>query len=335
MFITIWYLIFTSKVSVASSFPTNCHLLTLVVALTEAGGDPSGWKIPSWTVESDMEFCAASQIAFTFLSLTAPGGQIVQESEQASFCRQTNEYMASIRDSHPQSYGFFATIPTLLDLKTATEEIKYSLNVLKADGVTLFTRYGKGNNYLGHADFKPIWDLLDELKAVVFIHPTHPADTNLVNPQIPQPMIDYPHETTRTAVDLITSGTISTHPSLKIILSHAGGTLPYLAMRVAAMLPHIGFSGTKSTEEFMEDARSFYFDTALSGSKTTLEMLKSFAKEDHVLFGSDFPYAPTKAIEEMNRLGDEYGVSEIEMAKSINHGAGMKLFPKLKGFLIS
>jgi predicted TIM-barrel fold metal-dependent hydrolase len=97
---------------------------------------------------------------------------------------------------------------------------------LKADGVTLFTRYGDGNYYLGHEKFKPIWDELDKRAAVVFIHPTHPVDITPVNKLLAQPIIDYPHETTRTAVDLIVSDTIRTHRNVKIILSHAGGTHP-------------------------------------------------------------------------------------------------------------
>lgn len=209
----------------------------------------------------------------------------------------------------------------------------------------LYTRYGSDNHYLGHPDFSDIWDLLDAREAVVFVHPTHPVDTTLVNPTLPQPMIDYPHETTRTAVDLVTSGTIRSHPNTKIILSHAGGTLPYLAVRPAAMLPYLppsvaqpsprgeDISAINVTLQFIEDARSFYFDTALSTAPLALNLLKEFAKPDHVLFGSDYPYAPSPAIRLMNRFLEEFEKKEKGFVRSVNYGAALKLFPRLVGMV--
>jgi predicted TIM-barrel fold metal-dependent hydrolase len=208
------------------------------------------------------------------------------------------------------------------------------LDNLKADGITLYTRYGTDNHYLGHPDFRAVWDLLDARGAVVFIHPTHPVDTTVVNPSLPQPMIDYPHETTRAAVDLITSGTVRSHPNVKIILSHAGGTLPYLALRPAAMLPHLpgregGQPSTTVTTNFLEDARSFYFDTALSAAPLTLALLKDFAKPGHVLFGSDYPYAPSPAISQMNKLLDAYEKKDGAFVRSLSVEAAVELFPRL------
>lgn len=275
------------------------------------------------------------KIGFAFLSITAPGAGILPRGEkQASFCRQANEYSAKIRSDHPEEFGFFASIPSLQDPDAAHVEIVYALDVLKADGVTLYTRYGTDNHYLGHPDFKTTWDLLDSRGAVVFVHPTHPVDTAIINPSLPQPMIDYPHETTRTAVDLITSGTVRSHPNVRIILSHAGGTLPYLADRPAAMLPYVILSTEPDatlTEHFMEDAKSFYFDTALSSAPLTLSLLKEFARPGHVLFGSDFPYAPTPAIRLMNKFLDERESHDGDFVRSVNFQAALELFPRLAG----
>ncbi|KAI1812309.1 hypothetical protein GGS20DRAFT_31454 [Poronia punctata] len=309
-------------------------------ALIDGGGDPSGWTIPDWTLEKDLRFNNEEGIAFTFLSITAPGAGIVPIEKQAAFCRQANEYTAAICAAQPKRYGFFATIPSLLDPAAAQEEIKYALDTLGADGITLYTRYGTGNHYLGHPHFRSTWELLNERGAVVFVHPTHPVDTTLVNPALPQPMIDYPHETTRTAVDLITSGIVRSFPNLKIILSHAGGTLPYLASRPAAMLPYLpcNLAGREEPDvslisNFEEDAKKFYFDTALSAAPLTLRLLKEFAKPGHVMFGSDYPYAPTPAIKQMNGLLEGYAKQDEEFVKSVYVDAAKKLFPRLAAVL--
>ena len=130
------------------------------------------------------------------------------------------------------------------------------------------------------------------------------------------------------------AGVVRRYRRCKIILSHAGGTLPYLAMRAAVMLPYIGglnggVGGGRSTEEFVEDAREFYFDLALSGSRYSLACLREFAKEGHVLFGSDYPYAPERGIEaiteELDRCMSE-GEREAWM-----WGNAARLFPRIGG----
>ncbi|KAI0685444.1 hypothetical protein C8T65DRAFT_168845 [Cerioporus squamosus] len=209
----------------------------------------------------------------------------------------------------------------------ALAELRYALDELHADGVTLFTRYGRGNQYLGDPAFAPIWAELDARAAVVFVHPTSGASVQLVNPTLPLPMIDYPQETTRAAADLIVSGVKRAHPRCKIILSHAGGTLPYLVGRLAmysAAYPERG-----SHAQIVEDAKSFYFDTALSTDKHVLDLLISWAGPDRILFGSDFPYAPTESIKHFGKQLDGYGMSEDDRQKIYRDNA-LSLFPRLR-----
>jgi len=264
----------------------------------------------------------------TILSLTAPGCTILKGQEAAKLARSVNESAASIRDSFPSNFGFFAALPPIDSLEATLAEIAYALDVLHADGITLYTRYGPGNRYLGHPDFAPIWAELSRRFAVVFIHPTHLADTSLVNPSLPQPMIDYPHETTRTAVDLIMSNCIRDSPGCKVILSHAGGTLPYLATRAAYMLPDYGLS-QKPAEEFLDDARSFYYDLALSSNPYTLALLLKFTDPTHILFGTDFPYAPTKTIKAHVTMYDAYALDD-KQSYQIARGNALELFSRLR-----
>ena len=46
-------------------------------------------------------------------------------------------------------------------------------------------------------DFEPIWAELDKRNAVIFIHPCHTPSATWTSSQLPQLIIDYPHETTR------------------------------------------------------------------------------------------------------------------------------------------
>lgn len=307
----------------------SLELTVSFAAFRQSSGDPSGWKLPAWSVESSKSIMASLNIGTTILSLTAPGCTILKGAAATKLAREVNQSAASIRDADPARFGFFAALPPILDdVEAAIAEIAFALDELHADGITLYTRYGPGHAYLGHADLKPVWAELDRRAAVVFIHPTHLVDTQLVSPALPQPMIDYPHETTRTTVDLITSNTVRDHPRCKIILSHAGGTFPYLATRAAVMLPDYGLSG-KSADEFMDDARSLYYDLALSGNEYTLGLLTKFAHPDRILFGTDFPYAPTPTIRTHTDNLDRYGLSQSQTRQIARENA-LSLFPRLK-----
>ncbi|KAJ5769077.1 hypothetical protein N7520_003636 [Penicillium odoratum] len=251
------------------------------------------------------------------LSLTAPGTSILAHlpTASATLAREINEYGSKLHEENPTRFGFFASLPHLTPetIPSAIEEIAYALDILHADGITLYTRYN-GTGYLGHEAFEPLWKELNHRKAVVFIHPTNTASDPqkkpvLVNQKLPQPIIDYPHETCRTAVDLITSGTISRNPDVNIILSHGGGTLPILATRAANLL--YDASLTEITPEvFLEQVKKFYFDLALSGDHRNLELLlgkNGLAEKGHVLYGSDFPYAPVQTINTFTEWAKTYG----------------------------
>lgn len=301
-------------------------------ALQRAGGDPSGWFVPKWTLEADHDLCERVGIATSILSCTAPGPDIETDAKAAQkLARACNEFNAGIRDTHPQQYGFFASIPNLLNTEAAIEEMKYALDTLHADGINLMTRYGDGNYYLGHPSFTPIWDFLNSRKAVVFIHPTHPVDTNLVNKHLPQPAYDYPHETGRTAIDMITTNMLRDHASeCKIILSHAGGDLPYLIDRVAGLLQFApdSFSPNKSRDDMVNEARMFYFDTALSSSPMHLKALVALLGDDgkdKVLFGSDFPNASSDTVEYFTKQLEGQGDVDLKQLRE----NGLKLFPRL------
>ncbi|KAK3634392.1 hypothetical protein LTR56_015271 [Elasticomyces elasticus] len=296
-------------------------------AIIRSGGDPSGWFIPEWSPEFDDETNKRYGISTSIISITAPGACILKDpKESADLARKVNEIAAKLRDDNPSKYGFLAALPHLHDTDLALAEIAYAYDVLKADGIMLFTRYGEGHQYLGDAAFKPIWAELNRRHAVILVHPTHPVDTAQVS-KLPQPIIRYPMETTTAALDMLHNKTVRNNSNCKIILSHAGGTLPFLLSRPASIL-------TKTEEEleaFWEDARNFYYDVAVAGSENVLKVMETFAKPGHLLYGSDAPYANDAIITFHTTRLDKYKFADSELAEQINRTNALELFPRLKG----
>jgi 6-methylsalicylate decarboxylase len=131
-------------------------------------------------------------------------------------------------------------------------------------------------------------------------------------------MIDYPYEKTRTASDLTMSGRKRQNPTCKIILSHAGGTLPFLAKWLAHLSSTLfrkdQVEGGPFGDEIITHAKTFYFDTALAGSANILDALLKWALRDRILFGTGYLYAFESSIEyftkglegdEMNEKGSD------------------------------
>ncbi|OXI35798.1 2-hydroxy-1-naphthoic acid nonoxidative decarboxylase [Burkholderia aenigmatica] len=291
-------------------------------ALPAHGGDPSGWGSPAWSPDSAIAFMDSLEIQTGVLSLTAPGVQGWNGQAKRDMARQVNEYVAGLVAQRPTRFGNFATLP-LPDVDGTLAEIGHAFDTLKADGVVLLSNYG--GVYLGDPAFESVWAELDRRRAVVFIHPAKPAIDAV--PGMPGPLLDYPFDTTRTAVQLVLNGVIARHPNVRIILSHAGGFLPYTAYRFAELAPGVR-NDVPNRDGLLDLLRTFYFDTALS-SPSALPSLTAFAQPDRVLYGSDFPYAPPAVSTSFTHAQDAYAALGADRHAAINHANALPLFPRL------
>jgi predicted TIM-barrel fold metal-dependent hydrolase len=292
-------------------------------ALSRHGGDPSGWHSPAWSADTSLAFMDAQRIATAVLSLTAPSVTGWESAGRREMARRVNEFGAELVSRRPDRFGSFATLP-LPDLEGALRELKYAFDELRADGVVLLSNYA--GHYLGDAAFGPLWSELDRRAAVVFIHPAKPQIPIIED--IPGPIVDYPFDTTRTAVQLVLNGVVARSPRVKIILSHAGGFVPYAAHRFAELAPAVR-TNVPPAPELIESFRSFYFDTALSSGPASLLALQNFARPGHILYGSDFPYAPASVGASFTAKLDTFDFPR-DVRAAINYGSARQIFGRFR-----
>jgi 6-methylsalicylate decarboxylase len=301
-------------------------------ALSNHGGDPSGPRsgdpsstvLPQWSPESAIDLMDSQEIATGILSLTAPGIVGWQESERPEMARRVNEYTADLVAKRPDRFGNFATLP-LPDVEGALSELEYALDTLHADGVILLGNYAE--KYLGDATFEPLWAELNRREAVVFVHPGLPLPPAA---GLAGPLVDYPFDTTRTAVQLVLNGIVDRYPGARIILAHAGGFVPYASHRFAE-LAHVFRPDAAKPSDILASFRRYYFDTALSSSPAALPSLKAFAEDGRILFGTDFPFAPADVVASFTAKLDAYGGLTSDEHRAISHGNAWTLFPRLAG----
>ena len=275
---------------------------------------------PAWSPEAAIAFMDSRRIGKGLLSLTAPGVEAWAPDDRRTIARDVNEYTAGLVSRWPHRFGHFATLP-LPDVEGALIEVAHAMDTLAADGVVLLSNYG--DRFLGDPAFEALWAALDRRAAIVLIHPTRTSLPPIEG--IPAPFIDFPFATTRTACEMVLKGVLDRHRTIRVILSHAGGFLPYGVHRFVACTTTM--PGSPGPDALMDAFRRFYFDTALSSSPTAIPSLKAFADPSRILFGSDFPYVPGGAEEQFTSLLDASAVlSEAEHA-GINRGNAEALFP--------
>jgi 6-methylsalicylate decarboxylase len=232
-----------------------------------------------------------------------------------------NDYSAALVADQPNRFGFFASLP-LPDVDGSLLEARRALDDLRADGVVLLSNVG--DRYLGDPDYDPLWAELDRREAVVFVHPAQPSLSILRG--TPAPMADFVFDTTRTALNMVLHGIPRRYPRVKVILAHGGGFVPYTAHRFAALAPRQA-KPPLTAAEVLADLQWFYFDTAMSASPTSLPSLMAFAQPGHVLYGSDWPFAPA----DVGAYFDHFLDTELAGATlaEINRNAAERLFPRL------
>ena len=269
---------------------------------------------PQWSAALALQMMDANGISEGILSISS--GPPIPDA--ADLLRRCNEAAAELRAAHPGRFGAFASLP-LPDIEASLKEIVYSRDTLKADGFIVFTNYD--GKYLGDPLFAPVLEELDRRGAVAFIHPNHPPYELSSLP--PASVIEFPFDTTRTALSLMYSGALARYSQIKFILSHAGGTLPYLAGRIAGavmMDPAVA----ERVGDPMTAMRAFYYDTALSASPSALAALMKVADSTRILFGTDFPMAPPVAIHSTSSGIEQAPLSEAVRA-DISRGAAVRL----------
>ena len=285
-----------------------------------------GAGFPKWSPVMALDVMDRNGIAAAITSISSPGVYFGDANFARDLARQCNEFSAQLVSKHPDRFGFFAVLP-LPDTEAALKEAEYALDTLNADGVILLA--SAGGKFLGDSDFEELMFELNRRQATIFIHPNiHPSSENL-KLEMPGFLVEFLFDTTRAVVNLIYSGTLERYPALRWILSHAGGTVPYITWRLslANFEPEFLARAPRGMAAYL---KSFYYDTALSPSPYAMKALLELVGPSQILFGSDFPFAPepivAKEVEDLQKLD----LFQDQTLKAIARDNALTLFPKYK-----
>jgi predicted TIM-barrel fold metal-dependent hydrolase len=192
---------------------------------------PVGGLAPlQWSKEAMISFMDDAGIDVAVTSVSTPGVHLGDSEKARSLARRCNEFAAELVHARPDRFASFACLP-LPDIDASLEELPYALDVLRLDGLVLFTN--SRGVCLGDAVLEPVFAELEWIKSVVFVHPNPSPDAVAHSLGLPDNLLDFPTEANRAVAQMHYTNRFARTPNVKYIFSHAGGSTPFLAARFA------------------------------------------------------------------------------------------------------
>jgi aminocarboxymuconate-semialdehyde decarboxylase len=219
------------------------------------------------------------------LSLTTPGTHVEEPALAVKLARLVNDGFAEIARNSKRFVGM-GTLP-LSDPAASAKELDRVCRQLGFCGAMVFSNIN--GTALSDQRFWPVWEVANDLAAVIHIHPTSPVGVEAMQQYWLMPLVGFPLDTTLAAASLVFSGVVTRFPRIKWALGHLGGAIPYVVERLDR-----GFHAFKECRANIdrppsEYLREFYYDS-VNFDERALQLAIDFAGANHILAGSDYPH---------------------------------------------
>lgn len=277
-------------IDVHSHFTTASY----IAAASAAGhAQPDGMRgYPQWSVEEHLRLLDDNGIERAVLSMSSPGVHFGDDAAASALAREVNLVAAAAVAAHPDRFSFFASLP-LPDTDASLAELRFAIGELGAHGAVLESN--AHGVYLGDDRMDPLYAELASRNAIAFIHPTSPPCFEATSLGRPRPMIEFLFDTARSVVDLVVAGVIDRHPSMPVIVPHAGGVLALLADRVAGFLSIFG-DPDQPAPDLREVLGRLHYDLAGDPFPRLIPSLLTLVPRERILYGTDYCWTPAPGV---------------------------------------
>ncbi len=204
-----------------------------------------------------------------------------------AYCEACNDLTARQVKLFPDRFIGMASLPqnmgvspknSIAELERCVRELGFVGCLLNSDpSENLEPPPGLGDKY-----WYPLYEKLVELDVPAMVHGAGCRSERF------DYTLNFILEESISILSLLNSTVFDDFPTLKMIICHGGGAIPYQIGRFRAGAIKDG----RAKETFEDSFRKLYFDTALY-TKDALEMLFHWATPDRCLFGTERPGAGT------------------------------------------
>jgi 6-methylsalicylate decarboxylase len=289
---------------------------------------PDGTRpfVPPAPLEALEANMARYAIDAAVISIGPPGVYLGDQGRANELARAANESIAAIVRADGRRFAGLGLVP-LPDADAAVAELGHALDGLGLDGVLLFSNIA--GVYLGDPRWEALYAELDRRGAYVFVHPGMPPHPAPLGDDHPIWLYEFTFDTTRAIAHLIFSGTLERYPGIRFQFAHLGGTAPFLANRLASLADREPERAQRAPAGVAAYLSRQYYDTGLSQSLPAIAATRAVAPLEHIVFGTDWPYAALPA-EGDDPAPELAALPEAERA-AIDAGNAAALVPRLTG----
>ena len=230
----------------------------------------------------------AAGVDVAIVTLTSPNVYWGSAKVSLEAARLINDDMAARQKQYPSRIRFMCSLPWQHP-KPALAELKRACDELGAVGVMVLANIDGLS--LTEKSFAPIWREIDKRGLPVLVHPTAPPGTaeldvmryNLIA------SVGFMFDTSLAVARMIFDGFFDRYPNLKLIASHGGGALPYIAGRLDICFDNMPACREKISRKPSTYLKQIYYDSVVF-QQESLELALKVGGDGNVLYGSDYPH---------------------------------------------
>jgi len=226
-------------------------------------------------------------VDLAIVSLTAPSCYWGGRDISLRCAGVVNDEMAAAQRAFPDRIRWLATLPW----EYPEAAVGALARACDQGAVGVMVMANINGRSLTEPHFAAIWQAIDARGLPVLLHPTSPpataaldiADYGMVA------AVGFMMDTTLAVSRMIFDGFFERYARLKLIASHAGATLPYLAGRLDFCWHKMRAARQHIDRAPSEYLRHIFYD-AVCYRQEALAMAIDVGGADHVLYGSDYPH---------------------------------------------
>ena len=219
------------------------------------------------------------------VTFTTPGVHFEAPSTAVRMAREVNDaYGREVK--RRRHFTALATLP-LNDPAESVRELERAMGQHGLPGAMVFSNVN--GTPLADRAYDALWKKADELEALIYIHPAHPASVEGMEDYWLTALVGFLFDTTLAAAHLVFAGVPERHPRITWMLTHMGGALPYLAERCDRGYEAFADCRRNISKPPTEYFTQFYYDT-VNFNPDAINFAITFAGVEHIVAGSDYPH---------------------------------------------
>lgn len=274
-----------------------------------------------WDLGEKLRFMDANGIAQTVVSVGNPWLDPFTGPDSVDIARALNEELASYERTTDGRVLGMGVLPA----NDVTSAVRIAEEVTATAGLYgLVTGQRVAGFRLDDPALEPLWVALAERGFPLLLHPHYSAASDQLEGfghALPV-AVGFPFETTIALARLVLAGVLYRHPRLRIIASHGGGTLPFLAGRLdsgwrsdPSIHDRLPYPPSRDLSKLMLDSILFH--------ERALHAAADLVGTAHMVYGTDHPFSIADPATNLAALMTAFDQDDLAQVAS---GTAAKMF---------